>query len=228
MRNDVNHEIELGKREGKVATNQINNWLASVDTNISVGMVICESEQNELNWDLSVIAAGMLRRLQECLSGQPRVVTQEALPPSVQEMPCSSTEQQPSRVEIFEEAMEYIKDSSVGVIGIWGLGGVGKTHLLKKINNAFLEDPLFDHVIFLTASKEGSVDTIQDEISKKLKLKLKDHDKSRADIILGFLKTTKFLILLDDVWKQWAYRIPLEEAKWFSQQDQKRCVVKWT
>jgi disease resistance protein RPS2 len=121
-------------------------------------------------------------------------------------MPCSSTEQQPSRVEIFEEAMEYIKDSSVGVIGIWGLGGVGKTHLLKKINNAFLEDPLFDHVIFLTASKEGSVDTIQDEISKKLKLKLKDHDKSRADIILGFLKTTKFLILLDDVWN----RIDLE------------------
>jgi hypothetical protein len=127
-RNDVNHEIELGKREGKVATNQINNWLASVDTNISVGMVICESEQNELNWDLSVIAAGMLRRLQECLSGQPSVVTVEALPPSVQEMPCSSpTEQQLSRVEIFEEAMKYIKDSSVGVIGIWGLGGVGKS-----------------------------------------------------------------------------------------------------
>ena len=157
-RNDVNHEIEFGKREGMVATDQINNWLASVDTNISVGMVICESEQNVLNWDLSVIAAGMLRRLQECLSGQPSVVTVEALPPSVQEMPRSSIEQQPSRVEIFEEAMEYIKDSSVGVIGIWGLGGVGKTHLLTKINNAFLGDSLFDYVVFVTASKEGSVE----------------------------------------------------------------------
>ncbi|CAD6266605.1 unnamed protein product [Miscanthus lutarioriparius] len=207
-RNDVNHEIEFGKREGKVATNQINNWLASVDTNISVGMVICESEQNELNWDLSVIAAGMLRRLQECLSGQPSVVTVEALPPSVQEIPCSSTEQQPSRDKIFGEAMEYIKHSSVGVIGIWGLGGVGKTHLLTKINNAFLGDSLFDYVVFVTASKEGSVETIQDEIGKKLKLKLPEGDdvKSRADIILGFLKTTKFLILLDDVWN----RIDLE------------------
>ncbi|XP_066357587.1 probable disease resistance protein At5g63020 isoform X2 [Miscanthus floridulus] len=207
-RNDVNHEIELGKREGKVATNQINNWMASVDTNISVGTVICESEQNELNWDLSVIAAGMLRRLQECLSGQPSVVTVEALPPSVQEMPCSSAEQQPSRVEIFGEAMEYIKDSSVGVIGIWGLGGVGKTHLLTKINNAFLGDSLFHHVIFVTASKEGSVETIQDEIGKKLKLKLPEGDdvKSRADTILGFLTTKKFLILLDDVWN----RIDLE------------------
>ncbi|CAD6266603.1 unnamed protein product [Miscanthus lutarioriparius] len=207
-RNDVNHEIELGKREGKVATNQINNWLASVDTNISVGMVICESEQNELNWDLSVIAAGMLRRLQECLNGQPSVVTVEALPPSVQEMPCSSTEQQPSRVEIFGEAMEYIKDSSVGVIGIWGLGGVGKTHLLTKINNAFRGDSFFDHVLFVTASKEGSVETIQGEIGKKLKLKLPEGGdvKSRADIILGFLKTRKFLILLDDVWN----RIDLE------------------
>ena len=203
-RNDVNHEIEFGKREGKVATNQINNWLASVDTNISVGMVICESEQNELNWDLSVIAAGLLGRLQECLSGQPSVVTVEALPPSVQEIPCSSTEQQPSRDKIFGEAMEYIKDSSVGVIGIWGLGGVGKTHLLTNINNAFHGDSLFHYVIFVTASKEGSVETIQDEIGKKLKLKLPEGDdvKSRADIILGFLKTTKFLILLDDVWNQ--------------------------
>jgi disease resistance protein RPS2 len=206
-RNDVNHEIEFGKREGKVATNQINNWLASVDTNISVGMVICESEQNELNWDLSVIAAGMLRRLEECLSGQPSVVTVEALPPSVQEIPCSSTEQQPSRDKIFGEAMEYIKHSSVGVIGIWGLGGVGKTHLLTKINNAFLGDSLFDYVVFVTASKEGSVEKIQDEIGKKLKLKWEGDDvKSRANIILDFMKTRKFLILLDDVWN----RIDLE------------------
>ncbi|CAD6266602.1 unnamed protein product [Miscanthus lutarioriparius] len=206
--NDVNHEIKLGKRECKVATNQINNWLASVDTNISVGMVICESEQNEVNWDLSVIAAGMLRQLQECLSGQPSVVTVEALPPSVQEMPCSSTEQQPSRVEIFDEAMEYITDSSVGVIGIWGLGGVGKTHLLTKINNAFLGDSLFDHVIFITASKEGSVEKIQGEIGKKLKLEFPKGDdvKSRANIILDFLKTRNFLILLDNVWN----RIDLE------------------
>jgi len=160
-RNDVNHVIELGKREGKVATNQMNNWLASVDTNISVGMVICESEQNELNWDLSVIAAGLLGRLQECLSGQPSVVTVEALPPSVQEMPCSSIEQQPSRLQIFEEAMEYIKDSSVGVIGIWGLGGADKTHLLTNINNAFRGDSLFHYVIFVMASKEGSLEKIQ-------------------------------------------------------------------
>ncbi|XP_066358534.1 disease resistance protein RPS5-like [Miscanthus floridulus] len=192
-RNDLNHVIELGKREGKVATNQMNNWLASVDTNISVGMVICESEQNELNWDLSVIAAGLLGRLQERLSGQPSVFTVEALPPSVQEMPYSSIEQQPSRVEIFEEAMEYIKDSSVGVIGIWGLAGAGKTHLLTNINNAFCGDSLFHYVIFVTDSKEGSVGIPFSEGGDV---------KSRANIILDFLKTRKILILLDDVWNR--------------------------
>jgi disease resistance protein RPS2 len=100
--------------------------------------------------------------------------------------------------------MEYIKDSSVGVIGIWGLGGVGKTHLLTKINNAFLGDSFFDYVIFVTASKQGSVEKIQGEIGKKLKLKLPEGGdvKSRANIILDFLKRRKFLILLDDVWNQ--------------------------
>ncbi|CAD6266613.1 unnamed protein product [Miscanthus lutarioriparius] len=165
-RNDVNHEIELGKREGKLAC-----FVGSKNA--------------------SVVNPALLQ-WKHCHLPSKRC----------------HVRQQPSRVEIFGEAMEYIKHSLVGVIGIWGLGGVGKTHLLTRINNAFLGDSLFDHVIFVTASKEGSVETIQDEIGKKLKLKLPEGDdvKSRADIILGFLKTTKFLILLDDVWN----RIDLE------------------
>jgi len=48
------------------------------------------------------------------------------------------------------------------------------------------------------------VETIQDEIGKKLKLKLPEGDdvKSRANNIFKSLKTKKFLILLDDVWNR--------------------------
>ena len=34
-----------------------------------------------------------------------------------------------------ETAFEYLQDENVGMIGIYSMGGVGKTSLLKRINN---------------------------------------------------------------------------------------------
>jgi disease resistance protein RPS2 len=34
--------------------------------------------------------------------------------------------------------LHCLKDEKVGTVGIWGMGGVGKTTLLRKINNHFL------------------------------------------------------------------------------------------
>ena len=37
-----------------------------------------------------------------------------------------------------EVVWHCIEDGGVGIIGLYGIGGVGKTTLLKKINNKFL------------------------------------------------------------------------------------------
>ncbi|CAL5036156.1 unnamed protein product [Urochloa decumbens] len=197
---DVRHQIELAKRNNKVATNHINIWLARADTIMSDGKVICVSEQHGLIWDGSVMAADQkLREIKECINDQPSDVAVGVLPPSVQEMPCSSMKQQLSRDVLLQEAMHYIKDDPVEVIGIWGLGGVGKTHLLKGINNSV--GSLFDSVIFVTASKECSVGKIQAQIVKQLKLLEDDAVGSQASIISDFLKERSFLVLLDDLWE---------------------------
>ncbi|XP_059640078.1 probable disease resistance protein At5g63020 [Cornus florida] len=100
-------------------------------------------------------------------------------------------------------------DDGMGIIGIYGMGGIGKTTLLKKLNNELASDQLsgrkLDEVIWVVVSKDlSSVESVQDKIGKKLgfpedKWQNKSQDEKQADIF-EFLKMKKFVLLLDDVW----------------------------
>jgi disease resistance protein RPS2 len=91
----------------------------------------------------------------------------------------------------------------LGIIGIWGPGGVGKTHLLKKIQDFFRGRIT---VIWVTASKECSVLKVQKQILDELKLKGDGNEGNRSTMIRRFLENKSFLLLLDDLWD----RIDLE------------------
>ncbi|RVW77611.1 putative disease resistance protein [Vitis vinifera] len=65
----------------------------------------------------------------------------------------------------------FLKDPQVGIMGLYGMGGVGKTTLLKKINNDFLTTPSdFDVVIGLWVSKPSNIEKIQEVIWNKLQI----------------------------------------------------------
>ncbi|KAL6846392.1 hypothetical protein ACP4OV_023840 [Aristida adscensionis] len=213
-REDVQRQINLGRRDELIASDEASKWLKRVRDAISDGQR-CEQMYGQRrrifrcchpncwsNYKISKKAARALREINDCISSKPTNVTVQPVPPSVQERPLSYTEQQPSRVAYLLQAMKYIKDDPAGIIGIWGLGGVGKTYLLTQINNSFIGDSLFDSVVFVTASKEASTKKIQAEIVKKLGLREDDDVESQATIIFNFLKTRNFLLLLDDIWSR--------------------------
>ena len=61
----------------------------------------------------------------------------------------------------YDRIYGFLKDPQVGIMGLYGMGGVGKTTLLKKINNDFLTTSNdFDVVIWDVVSKPPNIEKI--------------------------------------------------------------------
>ncbi|XVF78142.1 hypothetical protein PTKIN_Ptkin14bG0105500 [Pterospermum kingtungense] len=115
-------------------------------------------------------------------------------------------------VEIYKKDIwACMMDDGIGNIGLWGMGGVGKTTILRNIHNDLLEANRFDKVIWVTISKGFSIAKLQDDIASALMgvLPKKGNKVRRAGMLLGMLeKAKKHVLILDDVWD----KISLEEV----------------
>ncbi|TYJ38762.1 hypothetical protein E1A91_A04G015100v1 [Gossypium mustelinum] len=125
-------------------------------------------------------------------------------PQRVAQCPMENTVGLDSKVE---DVWEKIEDRNVGIIGLYGIGGVGKTTLLKKINNEIsIRNHEFDSVIWVTQSKATKVEEFQDIVRRKLEIsddtwQKCSNENDRACEIFRLLNGTRFVLLLDDVQK---------------------------
>ena len=111
---------------------------------------------------------------------------------------------------LYERVCRCLTDHKVRIIGLYGTGGIGKTTLMKKINNEFLKTShQFDTVIWVAVSKkekvQESVRAAQEGILTQLQIpdsmwQGRTEDET-ATKIFNILKTKKFVLLLDDVWQ---------------------------
>ncbi|XP_054782053.1 disease resistance protein RFL1-like [Prosopis cineraria] len=107
---------------------------------------------------------------------------------------------------MFDKVWNSIEVENVGVIGLYGIGGVGKTTLLKKLNNELENRRLdFDVVMWVVVSKEPNLDSIMDNIRKLVGIKddiwkTCCNPREKVARIYRVLKQKKFSLLLDDIW----------------------------
>ncbi|KAJ7955916.1 Disease resistance protein [Quillaja saponaria] len=102
------------------------------------------------------------------------------------------------------KVLQFLQEGLVGIIAIYGMGGVGKTTLLTAINNEFLNEiHHYDVIIWVLVSKEFVADKIQQAIGARLGLSWEGNEtqEQRASKIYRALRRKKFLLLLDDIWK---------------------------
>ncbi|KAJ9682200.1 hypothetical protein PVL29_018194 [Vitis rotundifolia] len=106
-----------------------------------------------------------------------------------------------SRALTLDKVMAALRDDKIKRIGVWGLGGVGKTTLVKQVAKLAEDDKLFDKVVMVAVSREKNLENIQAEIADSLALNIKEESKSgRANRLIEILKKKKLLIILDDIW----------------------------
>ncbi|GAY65724.1 hypothetical protein CUMW_243270 [Citrus unshiu] len=108
-----------------------------------------------------------------------------------------------SRLSTLKAIQNALIDVDVSIIGVYGMGGIGKTKLVQEVARQAMADKLFDTVVFSEVSRIPDIKRIQQEIAEKLGLELPEEVKSRrASRLFERLRNEKkILVVLDDIWK---------------------------
>ncbi|XP_033134902.1 disease resistance protein RFL1 [Brassica rapa] len=147
----------------------------------------------------------MLREVESLSSqGEFDVVTDAAPIAEGEELPIQPTIGQETMLEM---VWSRLMEDEVGMVGLYGMGGVGKTTLLTQINNRFSKrDGGFNVVIWVVVSQNATVHKIQGSIGEKLGVGGKEWDEKsdveRAHDIHNVLRRKKFVLFLDDIWEK--------------------------
>ncbi|KAF5178297.1 Disease resistance protein summ2 [Thalictrum thalictroides] len=212
IKSDVNNKVLAAEAQLMVRTSQVSGWMQRVEAKrLEVEQISLEGTQHLerrcLNgccprncWSSYKLGKKAVRKVLDVeelkcngvfdsvAENPPLVVTRE-LPEVTPIVGLDS---------IFDRAWNFLGENSVRIMGLYGMGGVGKTTLLKRINNELSKRGSdFNIVIWLVISKEVNMARVQEEIGNKLGLSL-----SNTENIFNLLKTKRFLLLLDDIWQR--------------------------
>ncbi|XP_030469181.2 probable disease resistance protein At1g61300 isoform X5 [Syzygium oleosum] len=120
--------------------------------------------------------------------------------------------------QTIKEICDYLMDDEIFIIGVYGMGGVGKTAILMHVHNRILENSAFNDVFWVTVPQEFSFCELQDEIANAVGLDnlSKDKDvKRRASMLNRHLKKKRAVLILDGLWMHFDFEdvgIPVEKG----------------
>ncbi|XP_047180434.1 probable disease resistance protein At4g27220 [Vigna umbellata] len=103
-----------------------------------------------------------------------------------------------------ETLWKLMRDDRVFIIGIYGMGGVGKTFLANYMQSEIKRTKTFEDVLWVNVPRYFNLDNLQELIAKMIKVKFyyTYNETDRAIILAKELEKRKNIILiLDNVWK---------------------------
>lgn len=121
----------------------------------------------------------------------------------------------------YERVMEALRDDEANLVGLYGMGGVGKTTLAKAVASRTKQDNIFKNVLMVAVSRYPNIRNIQGQIADLFSFELKEEsEQGRAERLTKRLisEKEKTLIILDDVWAKLDLKsvgIPVEHCKVF-------------
>ena len=237
-RGDVQITVDEATRRGDEIRPRVQGWLKQVDEITGEAEELMMKDENNKISCFNLKSRYQLGR-RASKKAQVIVEIQEArdfpdgvsyrLPPRT----ATFKEYEPfdSRASTLNKIMDALRDDKTKMIGVWGMGGVGKTTLVKQVVEQAKQEKLFATQVYVQVSwtrepekfQQGILD-IQQQIGGMLGLEFKNEAQStKAAQLMQRLKKEKILIILDDIWKE----INLGEVgiPYCKDDDQKDCKI---
>ncbi|XVF24831.1 hypothetical protein REPUB_Repub13aG0161800 [Reevesia pubescens] len=219
LRNDMMRRVKIAEDQPQLKRlDQVQDWLLRSETVINEADLLVAESPQEIN---KLCMGGccstnpksnhqfgkrIAKKLEEVKDQKSKGVFEMV----ADKVPMPLATQRPSEPTVglestFNKVWSSLQEEKVGILGLYGMGGVGKTTLLSQINNKFHDTPNdFDYVIWVVASQDLQIEKVQEEIGKRIGFldeawKSKRLDEKAVDI-LSVLCKKKFALFLDDIW----------------------------
>ncbi|XP_019095259.1 PREDICTED: probable disease resistance protein At1g12280 isoform X2 [Camelina sativa] len=200
-------QIQVWLVSVRAIENQVNDLFSTSDVELQRLCLFGYCSKNvKISYVYGKSVVLMLREIESLISqGEFDTVTAATSIAEIQEVPI-----QPPIVgqeTMLERVCNRLMEDGVNVVGLYGMGGVGKTTLLTQINNKLPEKCSgFGIVIWVGVSRTAEIHRIQGEIGKRLGFVAEEwdnkHEDQRALDIHKVLRRQKFVLLLDDIWEK--------------------------
>ncbi|XP_045801149.1 probable disease resistance protein At4g27220 isoform X2 [Trifolium pratense] len=216
MKDIVQHKVDEARRNGEEIEIIVQNWLNEVDNIVAEANKLIGTEGHakaycSMGHFPNLFTRHQLSRMTKKMSQEISQVLAEGkfdrisyrLPAQVTVTPFGrGYEALDSRTSMLNEIMMDLKNPNIFIIGVYGMGGVGKTTLVKELAWQAENDRLFSVVVLATITDSPDLEKIQGQIADALDMKFNKQTKEgRAMQLRQRISNEKsILIILDDIW----------------------------
>ncbi|WJX17252.1 hypothetical protein P8452_07186 [Trifolium repens] len=216
-RERIIHSVEEERANGKEIKRDVLNWLENVDELIErANQLIGECGRANVRgstWGLpNLILRHQLNRNAMKIANDVIQVLQKGMFDRISYLPTldgvasssssRGSENYETRESLKDDILMALADLNSCNIGVYGLGGVGKTTLVKDVALSARQQKLFDAVVITHVSENPDFKKIQGEIADLLGLRFEEETiLGRAHRLRKRIKMEKsILVILDDIW----------------------------
>ncbi|GKV49041.1 hypothetical protein SLEP1_g55814 [Rubroshorea leprosula] len=204
---DIKLSIQSHASLGKEVKHEVQGWLERVEEFNNEVLAIHEKIQR-VKWYSKGCLGKLVRKKIEVVK---RIYEQGSFPdglvvdkpPRGIKLPIENVVGEDSTKE---KIWGYLMGNEVRKIGVCGVGGVGKTTIMKHINNELLRVTNFDRVIWVTVSYPLNIIKLQENIARAMddrsRLPEGEDEVRRAAALISIVEGVgRYVLILDDVWE---------------------------
>ncbi|TYH86493.1 hypothetical protein ES332_D01G047100v1 [Gossypium tomentosum] len=210
--NAMKRDVELRKnselRWGRLLRQEVENWLQDVQTVNGKIQNVDERMQNA-----SCFSRGRLgKQVSQTVEQVKEIIEQGRFTgalviddPSAAGVPFQ-LEDLEGETAVIADIRKHLMSDEIGMVGVCGMGGIGKTTIMKHIYNQLLEEtkskPMFEKIIWVTVSQDFNITRLQEDIADAMNIEdLPKSEQKRAAVLRNKLRQIRHVLILDDVWE---------------------------
>ncbi|KAK0599315.1 hypothetical protein LWI29_004194 [Acer saccharum] len=215
---DMQHRVDRAIKDTDEIEKKVEKWLKDV-TDVVADAEDLEKQTREKKTCLNGLCPNLIWRYQMARRAQKKISTMSKLKDDGDKFDNISHRTTLSGINVltpkdfmlfesitnsFNLIIEALKDDKMNVVGLYGMGGVGKTNLAKAVVNKAKEEKIFNEVVMVAVSQTPNIRGIQGQIADQLNFKLQEESVEwRAErLYMRFKNEKKILIILDDIWEK--------------------------